>query len=572
MLRQVLVACAAGLSLTVALNASAATVPPAKLETYLSYPFISGLKASPSGTRLAWIENRQGVRNIWTAETPDFQPRRLTSGTADDGMELGELSLSPDGKIVAWSRGGGESNSWGAGLPPPNPASAVDQSHKEIWVSIAGAAPVRAAPDGEEPMLSATGQLAYLKDGQVWTADLTAKAPPRRLFYDRGRAAQLAWSPDGGRLAFVSRRGDHSFIGIYSGPDHPLTWLSPATAFDANPTWSPDGQRLAFSRQPGRAEPLTSPLHETANPFELWVGSPTDGAAHAIWRSPADLNGSYPEVPDGLFLLWGAGDRLIFRAEMDGWPHLYSLSASGGTATLLTPGPFMVEHVAMTPDRRALLFSANAGAADEDIDRRHLFKVAVDRPGLTPLTAGTGLEWTPAALTEGRIAYIASTPTTVMAVNLAGADGRGAKALDIAGPAYATGILTAPKALPFTAADGQPLHGQLFLPPNGGAKHPAVVFVHGGPSRQMLLGWSYMDYYANAYAVNQYLASRGFVVLSVNYRLGIGYGRAFQHPEKGGRAGDAEYQDVLAAARLLQQLPQVDPTRLGIWGGSYGAG
>ena len=86
----------------------------------------------------------------------------------------------------------------------------------------------------------------------------------------------------------------------------------------------------------------------------------------------------------------------------------------------------------------------------------------------------------------------------------------------------------------------------------------------------MLLGWHYMDYYAHAYAVNQYWASRGFVVLSVNYRLGIGYGRAFEQPDHAGPAGGAEYQDVLAGARWLQTAPGVDPRRIGIWGGSYG--
>ncbi len=86
----------------------------------------------------------------------------------------------------------------------------------------------------------------------------------------------------------------------------------------------------------------------------------------------------------------------------------------------------------------------------------------------------------------------------------------------------------------------------------------------------MLLGWHYRDYYSNAYAVNQYLASQGFTVLSVNYRLGIGYGRAFQHPEHAGEAGASEYQDVLAGARYLQQVAGVDAHRIGIWGGSYG--
>jgi dipeptidyl aminopeptidase/acylaminoacyl peptidase len=96
------------------------------------------------------------------------------------------------------------------------------------------------------------------------------------------------------------------------------------------------------------------------------------------------------------------------------------------------------------------------------------------------------------------------------------------------------------------------------------------VFVHGGPPRQMLLGWHYMMYYANAYAVNQYLASRGFIVLSVNYRLGIGYGFDFHAPANGGSRGASEYQDVLAGGKYLQQRPDVDPARIGIWGGSYG--
>jgi dipeptidyl aminopeptidase/acylaminoacyl peptidase len=63
---------------------------------------------------------------------------------------------------------------------------------------------------------------------------------------------------------------------------------------------------------------------------------------------------------------------------------------------------------------------------------------------------------------------------------------------------------------------------------------------------------------------------QGFTVLSVNYRLGIGYGRAFEHPEHAGPAGAAEYQDVLAGARFLQKVEGVDASRIGIWGGSYG--
>jgi dipeptidyl aminopeptidase/acylaminoacyl peptidase len=86
----------------------------------------------------------------------------------------------------------------------------------------------------------------------------------------------------------------------------------------------------------------------------------------------------------------------------------------------------------------------------------------------------------------------------------------------------------------------------------------------------MMLGFHYMDYYHNAYAMNQYLASRGYVVLSVNYRTGIMYGRHFRQPADGGWRGGAEYKDIVAGGRYLQGLPNVDPKKIGLWGGSYG--
>jgi dipeptidyl aminopeptidase/acylaminoacyl peptidase len=130
--------------------------------------------------------------------------------------------------------------------------------------------------------------------------------------------------------------------------------------------------------------------------------------------------------------------------------------------------------------------------------------------------------------------------------------------------------LVTPEQAIFKSSDGLEVHGQLFKTAGGPAKRPALIYVHGGPPRQMLLGWHYMGYYANDYATNQYLASRGFIVLSVNYRLGIGYGYAFHQPENAGARGASEYLDVVAGAKYLQGRSDVDTTRIGIWGGSYG--
>jgi dipeptidyl aminopeptidase/acylaminoacyl peptidase len=120
-----------------------------------------------------------------------------------------------------------------------------------------------------------------------------------------------------------------------------------------------------------------------------------------------------------------------------------------------------------------------------------------------------------------------------------------------------------------TSPDGVAFTAQLFLPPTPGP-HPGLIYVHGGPQRQMFPAFHYLDYYANDYAINRRLAEQGFAVLAVNYRSGIGYGRLFRDAPGRAWRSASEFQDVLGAARWLAAQPGVDPNRIGIWGGSYG--
>lgn len=129
-----------------------------------------------------------------------------------------------------------------------------------------------------------------------------------------------------------------------------------------------------------------------------------------------------------------------------------------------------------------------------------------------------------------------------------------------------------PKAISLTASDGIISYAQLFLPPdyNAANKYPALVYMHGGSRRQMLLGFHYSQYYSNAYALHQYFARSGYIVLSLNYRSGIGYGLDFREALNYGAAGASEVKDVIAAGAYLQKRGDVLPNKVGLWGASYG--
>ena len=541
----------------------------------LDYPYASELAAAQHADVIAWVRNIAGVRNIWAAHGPDFTPHQLTQYTADDGQEFTQLTFSPDGSQLAFVRGGDHDANWPAeGNLAPDPALAPEQPVVTIWrVSLTGAAPQKIA-EGDSPAISARGQFAYVKGGQVWTTGLDGAMKPERLFFDRGKDSDLQWSPDGSRLAFVTNRGTHAFIGIFTSKSKPIEFLTPATDTDLSPRWSPDGTRIAFVRRPGNGGPPEPLLKRTPQLWSIWVSKVTEGSGLRVWQSPNTLAGSYPNAEGEANLHWTAGDRVVFLAYLDDWQHLYSVPATGGEPLLLTPGAFMVEHVAESRDLRFMIYDANTGATPGDMDRRHVFRVPVDRAAPTALTSGRSLEWGPVSAAQNRVAFITAGVAEPPAVGLVATDAAHRTVLP-AGRVpddFPVAQLVAPKPVTFQAADGITVHGQIFQHASRGnsSPKPAVIFLHGGPPRQMLLGWHYMEYYSNAYAVNQYLAAHGFVVLSVNYRLGIGYGRAFNQPDQAGPAGALEYQDVVAGIHFLRALPGVDANRIGIWGGSYG--
>ena len=552
-------------------NVSQAAAQSFSIDQIRSYAFPNELAASSTGDRLAWALNERGQRNIYVAEGPAFSARRLTGYLADDGQELTSVAVSANGQWVVYVRGGDHGSNWDDGLPV-NPAFLTTPLKVQIWSAPFGGGEPKLLGEGDEPVISPRSDVvAFAKGGQIYSVPIDGSTAAKPLFTARGTNGSVAWSPDGSRIAFESSRGDHALIGVFSGADQPILWLAPAFARDATPRWSPDGGRIAFVRFRAAGGAPDSLLARRPNPWSIWVADAATGGATSYWASPKTLRGSIPNTDGGPNLHWGAG-RIVFLSYQDGWPHLYSIPDVGGDATLLTPGRFMAEHIAMSPDGKWMVFTANAGTDPLDIDRRHVVRVPVDRAAPDVATPGAGLEWSPRVTGAGTVAFIAATvdrPPVVTVMPLAGGPWS-ALGGDRLPADYPTGRLVTPKQIIYRSPDGVTVHGQLFAKAGGPARKPAIIYVHGGPPRQMLLGWHYSDYYANTYASNQFLASQGFVVLSVNYRLGIGYGYEFHQPAHAGAQGASEYLDVKAAAEWLATQPGVDPARIGIYGGSYG--
>lgn len=537
------------------------------IDNLLSPAFPTSLVSSTDGQTIAWVFNNKGSRNIFMADGKDFSnTKQLTTYTGDDGVEINSIAFTPNSNQIIFVRGN-TNNSQGY---VANPALLQTDVSRNIFIINKDGSGMHKIATGFYPKISPDGKtLAYLNGGQVYTASITdTTIKPQQLFKVRITQASIRWNNDGSKLAFTSNRSDHTFVGIYDFNTKSISFPDPSADHDNDPVWSEDGNWLAYIRTPNVRVDFPFTPKRTGQPWSIRLLNLQTGEAKEIWKADAGKGSVFvddlPVADNKLF--WAANNQLIFPWEKDGWIHLYALDLDKKTTKLLTSGDGEVENIILSLDKQSVYYTCNIS----DINRRHIWKVNVKDANATLLTEGNNIEWSPVATTNGvALLHSSATKPAWPAYYSNGV------VVDIAAELFPKDFYTRlvqPKQINIKATDGKDAPAQIFLPLNyeKGKKYPAMIFLHGGSRRQMLLGFNYGQYYSNAYAFNQYLASQGYIVIALNFRSGIGYGLNFREADNYGISGASEVQDVIGAGEYLKQRNDVDAKRIGLWGGSYG--
>jgi dipeptidyl-peptidase-4 len=566
---------------------------------------LSGVRISDDGSTVIFIRGTTPNRDGWVAN-PSADPagpeRAVWAARTSGGpafrvvVDAANPELAPDGSSVLFVR---EGQIYRARVASVKPASEMDRGEKPFIRQWGVQSGPKWSPDGRKiAFVTTRTDHSFIMIYDMATRSVKYMSPS--VDFD----TTPLWGSDSKTIYFVRRPGlafgqqsqqGGGGIGIPNGPAFQPNAQAGRGAGRGGrgqgdqPGGDPAQVPAAAAKIPG----LTQATFKGGYTLSVWKGSAETGDAAEVWHNePSDrmfnnfanvrLAGHRLLVPYNV----GGGGRGGRGAQIaapagpvDEWERYYSIDLSTPNAkpVLLTTTEGLIEDqtsVAVSADGATLYYCTNA----RDIERRHIW--AVPMAGGTPrqITAGEGIETYPAPLASGKtLATLSSDWKMPQSVGIWPiAPQAAAAAQKVVFPASYNAFPMAahvkPELVLTKAPDGLEIKNQLFLPKNlkPGERRPAIVFVHGGPARQMLLGYHYMQFYHWAYGINQWLADQGYIVLSVNYRSGIGYGRSFRTaPNTGGR-GNAEYQDVLVGGKYLQSRTDVDPDRVGIWGLSYG--
>jgi dipeptidyl-peptidase-4 len=603
-------------------NAYTAVAPlfvPVRLTNFMKDDGImmSAIHISDDGSTVVFLRGEAPNRSGWSPN-PSADPNgpehalwaaRTSGGGAWRVADAANPELAPDGSSILFIKDG---QIYRAKVTPTKPAAPADRGEKAFITEWGVQSDPKWSPDGRKiAFVSNRVDHSFIVVYDVATRSVKYMSPG--VDFD----TSPMWMADSKQLLFIRRPGlgfgqQTLQTGAGSGAAYAAPPQSPATLAQnpAAATGGRGGGRGAAATAPNTPTPVNNAPGIMRATFKggytigFYKADVTTGDAQEIWHNqPNDkiaasignvyLAGDtviFPFVPPGAAggrggsaARGGAAGRApaenqasASKEPIDEWDRYYALNVMDAAArpVLLTPTDGLIENqtsIALSADEKTFYYCTNA----HDIERRHIWAVPVKGGTPVQVTTGAGVESYPTPLASGK--YLATLsadwnmPQSVGVWKL-GADAKQKIVFPASMPGFPKNAHVKPEIVITKADDGLEIHNQLFLPSDlkPGERRPAIVFVHGGPPRQMMPAYHYMQFYHWAYGINQWLANQGYIVLSINYRLGVGYGRSFRQAPNGGAAGNSEYKDVLAGGKYLQTRPDVDPNRVGIWGLSYG--
>lgn len=592
------------------------------LRDFISFPVRSQLVACSEGDKiLAWAENTEGVLSVKVArESTQYQATTVPGENwqNDAGWLVFSMEFSAACSNLYITVGPSEGNNPLSRVAIPEVSTFVYSLEKGI-VSLV----FRQALAGFY-----NGSPCYVgNNGAGYPAVFVMEGGDNKELFAVKLGGIESLSPHPKFpwvLAFSNVRFDHGFIGLFVGSPQPtpptpatkatITWLATSLDMDTNPVWSPDGSSLAFyrtydlvddnGRWPFHAGPAFSVFVAKVNvTYDAVLTKPLikASATAEIYR---DWTFGLPNGEDGYgtrpLLFTADSKRLLFGTEgLPGAGGFLHLAISVPLDGVLDGSVIKQTRIALnqvtdlTPGRGAegkgcetLDWSLGVG---EDVvyvvdncdlrETRSVAQIALSgaqankrialRKGNFTYIAGEGDTTSGIApLAPGVFGFLASTWNTPTSLYLWSGN-TDPRELSPDTSKFNNQAFVVPQAVYLNSSDQAfVLSGQLFVPskPNG----RAILFTHGGSQRQMFSAMHYSAPYAQLYGTNQFLAYEGFLVLSLNYRSGVGYGHSFRACDRCGHWGGNEYIDVLAGGKWLGAQPGVPSARVGIFGLSYG--
>jgi dipeptidyl aminopeptidase/acylaminoacyl peptidase len=521
---------------------------------------------SPDGKTVAFLWDAAGKQDLFMVKAGE-QPIALTNFPVDPDILTSDIHhfewASPD--EIIFSKGG---QLWSV---------STSSSKPEPLAGFQGVSSFNLSPDKQE--------IAFVQKDDVWVESLKSKARRRLTHMPEGlHASQLSFSPDGKYIAFDAARHESvpeplpyngNLVKIFRS----LSWddrigVVSVYSYAAEPTWISVSARnygsteMQWSAGPSIVHEEFSPDHKT---MEIKVTS-LSGETRTLWK---DSDPAWISPADGAMDVASPdGKWLAFISDRSGWPHLYVIptdATSESQAKQISKGAFGDGYAAWSPDSKRIAY---AHSAEGNQMERFISIASIATGKIEPVVTDRGVNRNPAFSPDGStLVYERSAvehPLEVYSVPVR----PGAiptRLTNSLPPGLLPQDLTAPVPVHYPSrADGKAVPATLIVDKHldRSKKHPAIIWVHGSGADENYLAW-HPGSYRMYYAMDQYLAQQGYVVLTPDYRGSSGYSREWATGASRDLGG-AETQDVNAGADYLKTLSYVDPDRIGIWGLSYG--